>query len=77
LTGYIPSLGTVSNQDILSAALVYDNPSIGKVISLVLPQVIHIPTLMHNLVCPIPQMRMNDMILDECSKFLAEDKPLV
>jgi transposase len=72
ITGYDPSLGTVSNQEIVSAALAYDDPSTGEVMILILHQAIHIPTLHHNLICPM-QLRMNDIRLNECPKFLADD----
>jgi hypothetical protein len=74
LTGYDPSLGTVKNQDIVSAALAYDDPATGEVMILVLHQVIHVPALTHNLICPM-QMWMNGVSLDECPKFLT-DNPL-
>lgn len=75
LTGYNPSCGTTKNQYIVSVALAYDDhPATGEVIILVLHQVIDIPALMHNLICPM-QMRMNDVSLDEHPKFLT-DNPL-
>jgi hypothetical protein len=72
ITGYDPSLGTVSNQEIVSAALAYDDPSSGEVIILIIHQAIHVPKLSHNLICPM-QLRLNDIHLDECPKFLTNE----
>ena len=56
--------------DLVSAALACDDPSTGETIVLVIHQAIHIPKLQHNLLCPV-QLRMNDVAVDECPKFLA------
>jgi hypothetical protein len=70
ITGYDPSLGTVSNQEIVSAALAYNDPATDEVMILIIHQAIHIPNLKHNLICPM-QLRMNYILLDECPKFLS------
>eukprot|EP00978_Attheya_sp_CCMP212_P012604 scaffold31521_cov55-Attheya_sp.AAC.3 len=41
----------------------------GEVIMLIVHQAIHIPTIDHNVLCPM-QLCMNDVAIDECPKFL-------
>ena len=69
VSGFDTSLGTVKNRSVVSAALAYDDPETGEVIMLVVHQAIHIPTMDHNLLCPM-QLRMSDVAVDECPKFL-------
>jgi hypothetical protein len=69
VAGFDTSLGTVKNRSVVSAAVAYDDPTTGEVIMLVVHQAIYIPTMDHNLLCPM-QIRMNDHLVDECPKFL-------
>ena len=53
----------------VSAALAYDDPKMGEVHILEVHQVIEIPHLHHNLLCPM-QLRVNDVEVNERPKFL-------
>ena len=57
---------------LVDAALVYDCPYSGETKMLIVNQAVLIPTLHHNLLCPM-QLRMNDVHVDETPKFLARD----
>jgi hypothetical protein len=48
------------------------HPLDGKHYFLVIHQAIHIPSLQHNLLCPM-QLRVNDIIINEQPKFMKED----
>ena len=63
-----PNLAGISNCPIVSAALAYDDPRTGQCHILVLHQAIYFEHLEHNLLCPM-QLRMNDVVIDECPKF--------
>ena len=67
VTGYDKVKSTV--YPMVTAALAYDDPRTGQPVILVVNQAIHIKTLQHNLLCPM-QLRMNDVEVDECPKFL-------
>ena len=54
----------------VSGAHVYDTPSSGTTVIIVLHQAIHVPAMDCNLIC---QLRMNDVKLDDKPKFLTED----
>ena len=54
----------------VSGAHVYDNPSSGTTVIIVLHQAIHVPAMDCNLIC---QLRINDVKLDDKPKFLTED----
>jgi hypothetical protein len=45
------------------------NPLSGETVILWVHQAVHIPTMSNNLLCPM-QMRLNDVIVDDCPKFL-------
>ena len=62
---------TVKNMKTVSGALAYDQAT-GKMTILVVHQVIHIPTTVSNLLCPM-QVQMNDVKVDETLKFLTEN----
>ena len=72
VTGYDPALGINKDVKTVSAAIAYDDPTTGEVIILVLHQALHIPTMEHNLLCPM-QLRMNDVMVSEIPKFLTEN----
>ena len=69
--GYDPALGT-TQYNTVSGALAYDHPHSGETFHLVVNQAIHIPHLDHHLLCPM-QCRVNDVIVNETPKFLAQD----
>ena len=56
----------------ISSALAYDNQATGKTTILVVHQVIHVPTMESNVLCPM-QVLMNDVKVDETLKFLTEN----
>ena len=62
---------TVKNMKTVSGALAYDDQVTGKTTILVVHQVIHVPTMECNLLCPM-QVWMNDVKVDETPKFLTE-----
>jgi hypothetical protein len=69
VTGYDPKLGSLQGMQVISAALAYVDPLSGETLILRVHQAVHIPTMLNNLLCPM-QMRLNDVILDDCPKFL-------
>jgi len=71
VTGFDPSQGKVKNLDLVSAALAYDCPTTGEATILMVHQAVHVPTMENNLLCPM-QMRMNDIQLNECPKFMEQ-----
>eukprot|EP00978_Attheya_sp_CCMP212_P027944 scaffold94968_cov61-Attheya_sp.AAC.4 len=68
VSGFDSSLGTVNDRSVVSAALAYDDPTTGEVIIVVIHQAIYIPTMDHNILCPI--LRMNEVMIDDCPKFV-------
>jgi hypothetical protein len=70
VTGYDATLGTQEGFKTVSGVIAYDDPMTGNSIMLVVHQAICIPTMNHNLLCPM-QLRMNEIMVDECPKFLA------
>ena len=54
---------------IVSAALAYDDPNNGETVILRVHQAVHVPTMANNLLCPM-QMRLNDVEVNDCPKFL-------
>eukprot|EP00978_Attheya_sp_CCMP212_P004009 scaffold8551_cov59-Attheya_sp.AAC.4 len=69
VSGFDTSLGSVNDKPVVSTALAYDDPLTGEVLIFIVHQAIHIPTMDHNLLCPM-QLRMNDVRIDECPQFL-------
>ncbi len=69
--GYDPALGT-TQYNTVSGVLAYDHPISVETYHLVVNQAIHIPHLDHHLLCPM-QCRVNDVIINETPKFLAQD----
>ena len=72
VTGYDPTQGSVNNLKVVSAALAYDCPHTGEVYIFKLNQAISVPTMNNNLVCPM-QLRMNDIKIFDCPKFLIDN----
>jgi hypothetical protein len=71
VTGFDPSLGKVKDLDLVSAALAYDCPATGETVILIIHQAVHVPTMKNDLLCPM-QIRVNDIEIQECPKFLLE-----
>ena len=69
VTGYDPKMGTTRGIQVVSAALAYDDPHSGETVILRVHQAVHIPTMLNNLLCPM-QMRLNDVVVEDCPKFL-------
>ena len=72
VTPFHPSLKGISDCPIVTAALAYDDPRTGEVHILTIHQAIYFEHLEHNLLC-LMQLRMNDIQIDECPKFLAQN----
>ena len=68
---YDPSLGSQQNMSIVNAAIAYDCPHTGKVLIFKINQAIHIESMANNLLC-VMQLRMNDVKVFDCPKFLTE-----
>ena len=66
--GYDPNGETVQVK-VVSAALAYDEPSTGQTRILVVHQALYVPHLVHNLLSTM-QLRLNDVVVDDCPKFL-------
>ena len=71
VTGYDAKDGGRFFQTV-SAAVAYDDPKLGRPIILVINQCIHIPTIKHNLLCPM-QLRVNDIKVNDVPKFLSDE----
>ena len=72
MTGYDPRLVILKNVQIVTAALAYDNPNSGKVIILNVHQAVHI-TIMENYLLCLMQMRLADVVVNDCPKFVHEN----
>ena len=66
------TLGSVKDIQVVNADVAYDCPHTGAVLIFKINQAIHIPTMQHNLLC-VMQMRLNDVRIKECPKFLTEN----
>jgi hypothetical protein len=71
VVGYDESLGSKTYQTV-SGVVAYDDPQTGRMLHLIINQVIHIPHLDHHLLCPM-QCPVNDVIVNNLPKFLATD----
>ena len=71
MPGFDSSLGTMENRRIVRAAACND-PDTREATVFKIHQAIEIPTMDHNLLCPM-QIRHNDVMMDECPKHLATD----
>jgi hypothetical protein len=69
---YSDTLGGMDNKPIISAALAYDEPMTGEVVILVVHNAILINEMDNNLLCPM-QLRMNDVKVDECPRYLTDN----
>lgn len=67
MSGFLDSLGCVSDAPVVSAALIYDDPVTGNAVLLVIHQAIYIKGMKHNLLCPM-QMRWNGLTVNERPK---------
>jgi hypothetical protein len=71
VSGYNNSMSPVEHITV-SGVIGYVHPLDGKQYYLVIHQAIHIPSLQHNLLCPM-QLCINDIIINEQPKFMTED----
>ncbi len=71
IVGYDESLGSKTYQTV-SGVVAYDDPQTGRMLHLIINQVIHIPHLDHHLLCPM-QCRVNDVTVNNLLNFLAAD----
>ena len=69
---YDPSLGSQQDMSIVNAAVAYDCPHTGEVLIFKINQAIHIESMSNNLLC-VMQLRMNDVKVFDCPKFLTEN----
>jgi len=72
VTGYDPTQGSVKDLKVVGAVIAYDCPQTGEVIIIRINQAIHIKSMSNNLLCPM-QIRMNDIKVFDCPKFLIEN----
>ena len=72
VSGYDPAQGTIKDMQIVSAQIAYDCPKTGEVIIVNINQAVHVPTMANNLLCPM-QLRLNDVKINECPKFLMDE----
>ena len=70
VTGYDPE-GPTKTAKTVSGAVAYDDPEDESTKILIINQAILIPSIKHNLLCPM-QLRLNDIIVNETPKFLCE-----
>jgi hypothetical protein len=71
VSGYNKSMSPVEHKTV-SGVIGYVHPSDGKHYYFVIHQAIHIPSLQHNLLCPM-QLRVNNIIVNEQPKFMTVD----
>ncbi len=71
IVGYDESLGSKTYQTV-SGVVAYDDPQTRRTLHLIINQAIHIPHLVHHLLCPM-QCRVNDVTVNNLPKFLAAD----
>ena len=69
VSGYDPNLGSMKGMEIVSAALTYNDPMAKETVILRIHQGVHIPSMTNNLLCPM-QLRLNDVQVNDCPKFL-------
>jgi hypothetical protein len=72
VTAFVDSIGAINQVPIVHGALAYDCPYSGKCYILIVHHGLHFPEMEHNLIPPF-QMRVNDLIIDECPKFLSTE----
>ena len=70
MPGFDSSLGTMENRRIVRAAAACNDPDTGEATVFKIHQTIEIPTMDHNLLCPM-QIRHNDVMMGEFPKLLA------
>ena len=68
VTGFDHEVATVEAKTV-TAAILYDDPTSGRPIVLIISQAILIPGMEYNLLCPM-QLRLNDVIVNDLPKFL-------
>ena len=68
--GYNGDIGERSNCRIVSVVVAYDHPALGDVYMLVIHQAILIPSMPHNLLCPM-QLRDHGLTVNDEPKYMA------
>ena len=71
ISGFDPRKGKANDLRIVNAAVAFDDPETGQPYILRVNQAVSVPTLENNLLCPM-QLRMNDITINECPKFLTK-----
>ena len=72
MSGFDSGLGTIESRRIVRAAAACNDPDTGEAIIFKICQAIEIPTMDHNLSCPM-QIKHNDVVMDEHPKHLTMD----
>ena len=72
VTGYDSKQGSVKDLKVVGEVIAYDCPQTGEVIIIRINQTIHIRSMSNNLMCSM-QIRMNDIKVFDCPKFLIEN----
>jgi hypothetical protein len=70
VTPFTEALKGLDHKPIVSVALAFDDPRSGETICLIIHQAIYIEEMENNLLCPM-QMRMHDVKINECPRFLS------
>ena len=71
VTGYDASDGSKTFKTV-SGAVTYDDPVTGNPVMRVIHQAVYIPSLEHNLLCPM-QLQLNDVSVKDIPKFMLDD----
>ena len=69
VSGCDPSKESVKNLEIVNASITVDDVDTVKSHVMIINQAVHVPTMEHNLLCPM-QMRMHSSIINCTPKFL-------
>lgn len=72
---FIATLGSMDQVPIVTVAVAYDDPVTTDVVILLFHQVLYFEELDHHLICPM-QLRLNDVTVNECPKFLTKSPTL-
>ena len=72
IRGFDPSSKVSHNLCTVSAALLYTRTDIGEDVILMIHQAIYVPTMEHNLLCPM-QLRINDVNVNDKPLFLTDN----
>ena len=73
VTGYDPTGPVSKGLRTVSVALAYDDPVSGETVILLVNQAIHIPDISHKNLLLTMQVRLNDVRINDCPRFLSEN----